>query len=264
MPVMRTAVRRRRLTGVVVVWCVILAAVGFAHKRLSRDERQASARVLLDHPLSTLPMRIGVWEGIDVPMDRRVLEVAGSDDYVNRRYIDPISGQFVDFHLAYTARPANMLGHRPSVCYPAQGWRNEEQRVVRVRLADGGEIDCLRHRFIREQPDYEGLVVLNYYILQGRPTADWTDFWGPKWRRRNLTNDPNFYVAQVQVASPVLVPALFERGEQTVQRFAEAVGPLVRKVLPGGESERYAAGAGTSDDPIETSPQAATAPPIDP
>lgn len=234
MNVARRTLRRSRLVPVVVVWCAILLAVGVLHRWLNRGELEAATPMVLERPLSNLAMRIGSWEGMDVPIDQRVLEVAGNDDYVNRRYIDEEAGQFVDFHLAYTARPANMLGHRPSVCYPAQGWRHQEPHKVSVLLADGTAIDCLMHHFVREQPDYEGLVVLNYYVLQGRPTADWTDFWGPKWRRRNLTHDPNFYVAQVQIAVPVMVPALFERGENTVQRFAAIVAPLVRDLLPSG------------------------------
>ncbi len=230
---MNGARRRRNVLAVVLFWCVILLGVGVGHRWLGRASTAAlSTPVSLEKPLATLPTRIGSWKGVDVPVNERVLEVAGNDDYVNRRYFETGSRQVVDFHLAYTARPANMLGHRPGVCYPAHGWTHVATRSERVQLADGAELQCLIHRFSREQPEPEGLVVLNYYVLQGRRTTEWTGFWGPKWRRPNLSRDPNFYVAQVQVTSATMLPTVYDRAEQVVKRFAAEAAPHVSRLLP--------------------------------
>ena len=219
--------------GIVIFWCIILLAVGFLLRVLG-PERAASGESLvrLERPLSELPLVFGSWEGVDVPVDPQVLQVANNDDYVSRRYYDRSTGKFVDFYLAYTARPANMLGHRPSVCYPAQGWQSTEPAEVELTLPNGKRMQCLVHRFSRDLPTPANLVVLNYYVLQGQPTADWTDFWGPKWRRPNFAKDPNFYVAQVQVATPIIVPAMIDRGAALVQQFASEITPLVKSLLP--------------------------------
>lgn len=232
--------------GIVIFWCVILLAVGFSLRILGPDrESSGEPRVRLERPLSELPLVFGSWEGVDVPVDPQILQVAKNDDYVSRRYYNRSTGKFVDFYLAYTARPANMLGHRPSVCYPAQGWQSAEPKEVELTLTNGKRMACLVHQFSRDLPTPENLVVLNYYILQGQPTADWTDFWGPKWRRPNVAKDPNFYVAQVQVATPIMVPVMIERGTALVQRFASEITPLVKSLLPLTDEYVAAAAAAT-------------------
>lgn len=219
--------------AVVIFWCLILLSVGIAQRWMTyTSTAQSAIPVKLDQPLSTLPLNFGPWEGVDVPMDERILKVAGADDYVSRRYKNSQTGRFVDFYLAYTLRPANMLGHRPGVCYPAQGWAATEPKIDKVSLRDGKDLSCLIHHFTREQPYYEGIVVLNYYVLQGRHTTNWKDFWNPKWRGPNRSNDPNFYVAQVQIVTPVRIPLIYEPGEIIVKRFASEVSPLVDALLP--------------------------------
>jgi len=237
--------------GVVIFWCVILVVVGLALRVLGPDRESSEASVVhLERPLSELPLVFGSWEGVDVPVDPQVLQVAKNDDYVSRRYYNRATGKFVDFYLAYTARPANMLGHRPSVCYPAQGWISNDPEEIELTLQGGKRMACLIHRFSRDVPTPENLVVLNYYVLAGQTTADWTDFWGPKWRRPNAAGDPTFYVAQVQVATPVMVPAMMDRGAALVQEFASEITPLVKALLPltddidaGIDGGGYAGGA---------------------
>jgi len=231
--------------GVVLFWCMILLVVGLLLRVLAPERASTAALVShLDRPLSELPLLIGDWKGVDVPVDPQVLKVAKNDDYVSRRYIDQTNGDFVDLYVAYTGRPANMLGHRPSVCYPAQGWVASDPRSVTLTLANGRSLDCMIHHFRRDEPNVQNLVVLNYYVLRGESTADWRDFWGPRWRRPNTDRDPTFYVAQVQVATPIMIPALKDRGAALVQRFAAEVTPLIRALLP--RTEEYAASAHAS------------------
>jgi len=219
--------------GVVIFWCVILGVVGGLLRAVMPQRSSTSGAVAhLDRPLSELPLVIGEWKGVDVPVDPQVLKVAKNDDYVSRRYVDETKGEFVDLYIAYTARPANMLGHRPSVCYPAQGWIAADPEKVALTLSNSRRMDCLIHHFHRDDPSGENLVVLNYYVLAGESTTDWRDFWGPSWRRPNADADPTFYVAQIQVATPVMIPALMDRGDALVQRFAAEATPLIRSLLP--------------------------------
>jgi hypothetical protein len=150
-------------------------------------------------------MTLGDWEGMDVPLDSRVLEVAGNDDRVYRRYVNAATSQAVDVYVAYAARPVKMLGHRPEVCYPAHGWTPIETRRETLRLAVGSELPYLFHRFTRAEPTPQEILVLNYYILRGKYITDWTDFWGPASRLPNLSRDPGFGVTQVQLSTCVPV-----------------------------------------------------------
>jgi EpsI family protein len=212
---------------------VLLLSAGGAHRWLSGILRRTpSTRVVLEPPLSSLPLVVGSWEGIDISIDDRVLDVAGADDYVNRRYVDRGSGQVVNLYVAYTSRPAKMLGHRPDVCYPANGWTHTTTEEDRVLLPDGQLLACLIHYFHRGEGESEGLVVLNYYMLEGKRTTQWSDFWGPQWRLPNLSRNPSYYVAQVQISSSVAPASLFERGEATVKNFAREVADEVDSLLP--------------------------------
>lgn len=214
-------------------WIIVLAVVGFGQRWLRRAmEASAAAPVSLEKPLANLPLRVGTWEGADVPMDARVAERAANDDYVNRRYVDLAGNRFVDLFVAYTASPATMLGHQPDRCYPANGWRLEEVKSELLQRSDGRELRCLIHRFQRDGHQNEGLVVLNYYVLQGQYTIDAEDFSGPRWRRPNLARDSGFYVAQVQVVHPIYETSLAERGEANVKQFAVDMADSIEALLP--------------------------------
>jgi EpsI family protein len=216
-----------------ILWLAILLGAGSIRRWVDSVLAAAPlAPLTLEAPLSSLRSTIDSWTGTDVPVDERVLKVAGTDDHVNRRYSDSRSGASVNFYVGYVARPVNMLGHRPETCYPAHGWVHRSTQEDTLLLADGRQLPCLVHRFQKDDADAADLVVLNYYVLQGRYTAEWTDFWGPAWRRPNLARDPNYYVAQVQVVGSALIPAMFDRAEAAVRQFAALAAPEVEALLP--------------------------------
>lgn len=230
---MRAAAEKTNTSAVMVFWLIVLLCVGAGQRWLRRSLDSAAAKpVTLDKPLATLPLKIGPWEGVDVSFDARVVERAANDDYVNRRYEDAESRRFVDFFLVYTTSPVTMLGHRPDVCYPAWGWRLVETKQGAFARSNGSTLKCLIHAFTRGAAQNEGLVVLNYYVLRGEYTTEWTDFWGPGRQDRNLWGDPRFYVAQVQIVTPVMLSLLTDRGEETVKRFAAQVADEVEVLLP--------------------------------
>lgn len=189
--------------------------------------------VVLDRPLATTPLRIGAWEGVDIPLDDGVVRVSGADDYINRSYADKNSNGVVSLYVAYTARPVKMAGHRPQVCYPAHGWHLERTESGTTRRADGVELDFLVHEFTRHAVWDERTVVLNYYVLAGRYTTDWTDFRGLNWRRPNLTHDVSHYVVQVQVMSECAGAGGCDEAERRIRRFVSEVAPIVDAMLPG-------------------------------
>jgi len=70
---------------------------------------------------------------------------------------------------------------------------------------------------------YEQIVVLNFYILNGRITADEKDFSGLLDRRPNIAGDPARYVAQVQISSVL---------ENSIRTAAEEITELILDFLP--------------------------------
>lgn len=224
---------RNSLTCSAVLWVVVLLAFGGARRWIDSVLTAAPAGpIALDKPLSTLPLRLGSWVGNDVPVDPAVMRVSGADDYVNRAYRDERSGMAVNLYVGYTARPVTMLGHRPDICYPANGWLRVSKETGSIGLPRGGELECEIHEFKRDDPHAPSLVVLSYYVLQGRPTTEWTDFWGPRWRQPNFSRDPSYYVAQVQVTATVLLSSMTDRARAAVRRFAADAQAEIHALLP--------------------------------
>ncbi|MBN1764023.1 MAG: exosortase-associated EpsI family protein [Sedimentisphaerales bacterium] len=157
--------------------------------------------ITLPMALNEFPMEIGQWIGKEVPIPINIQEVAKNDDFLSRIYIKRGTNQWINIYIAFTARPRTMIGHQPQICYPAQGWiLNRTDQAVEFSNS-GLEIPCLLHRFHLPVPEYEELVVLNFYIVNGRLTDDESVFSGVGWRTPNIAGDPARYVAQVQLSS---------------------------------------------------------------
>jgi len=197
----------RRATGSAPTWFVWLLAVlllicsGMAYRvAASRLDRLAGS-ITLPVPIDVYPRRIGQWVGEDVPIPVKIQEVAGNDAFVNRLYKNKLGKEWVNVYIAYTAHPRTMRGHRPRVCYVAGGWIHDGTEISEFTSSRGRTLSCLIHRFHRPAPDNEQTVVLNFYIVNGKPTCDDRVFSGVGWRTPNIDGDPARYVTQVQISS---------------------------------------------------------------
>jgi EpsI family protein len=225
---------RMKLCAILLLSVLLLVGGGLSHRWVDDFLMEAEAPLAsLETPLSSLPLRIGPWRGVDVPLSKTIIEIAKADDHVHRRYVHQSSGQIVDFHLAYAGRPINVLGHRPRVCYPAHGWTHAETKATRVRLANNEELACSIHEFTRNQPVYQGMVVLNYYVIQGRYTSDHYELWRMRRRFPTRSRDAGMYAAQVQVSNAFMDPSASASAEAIVRRFIVQAVEHVAALLPG-------------------------------
>ena len=195
----------RTFKGTTQVWIFWLVAVlllissGLVYRIFDMNIRVGP--VSLPVPLSEFPSHIGGWVGKDVPIKESVLRVASNDDYMNRLYINEAENQWANVYIAYTATPRTMLGHRPSVCYPAGGWVHDSTQKTELVSNTGINVPCLVHRFHKPSPSYEETVVLNFYIVNGLLTSDESVFSGLNFRTPNIAGNPARYAAQVQISS---------------------------------------------------------------
>ena len=181
---------------------VLLVVVGICYRLMATKMNViVTTPIKLDVPLSEFPMRIGQWIGRDVPLSETILEVAANDDFLSRLYVNESNNQWANVYIAYTARPRTMRGHRPRVCYKANGWTHEGTEHVRVISNSGRKIRCLLHNFQKSTFETEQIIVLNYYIVNGQITDDESVFSGLGWRTPNIDSNPARYVAQVQISS---------------------------------------------------------------
>ncbi len=181
---------------------VLLVVIGIGYRLVATKMNViVTTPIKLDVPLSEFPIRIGQWVGRDVPISETVLEVAANDDFLSRIYVNESNNQWANVYIAYTARPRTMLGHRPQVCYPANGWTHKNTEHIQLISNSGRKIRCLLHNFKKSTSESEEIIVLNYYIVNGQITDDETAFTSLNWRTPNIDGNPARYVAQVQISS---------------------------------------------------------------
>jgi len=221
----KLSVNQRSLFGVWGLAVVLVAVAGAGYQFVAiKMNVLVKTPIKLDVPLSEFPKRIGQWIGRDVPVSETVLKVAANDDFVSRLYVNESNNQWANVYIAYTARPRTMLGHRPQVCYPANGWTHENTEHIQLISNSGRKIRGLLHDFQKSSYETEEIIVLNYYIVNGRLTDDESVFSGLGWRTPNIDGNPARYVAQVQISSLL---------EMSVRSAAKDFTDLVLGYFPG-------------------------------
>ncbi|MEW6252474.1 MAG: exosortase-associated EpsI family protein [Planctomycetota bacterium] len=272
---------------------LLLAGGALYRTTAAAVQAELSAKIRLPRPLSDLPLVLGSWEGVDVPIRESVQKIAMNDDFVHRQYRNRATGEAVSLYIAYTARPRTMLRHRPTVCYPSAGWSHLGTETIvltplPVREGSGGgsssgpcritrspseptapapaadeprgaspgssapdpchlspdpsrlspdtvSFPTHLHTFLKADGASEArIVVLNWYVLNGRVTVDEHSFWSLRWRDPNPARDAARYVAQVQITAPLAGGP--EAAAASVRSFAEQVAPAVAVLLPPAQS----------------------------
>ena len=192
-----------------VVAVGLLAASGGAYRWAAhRLARSPSATPLTSEKLAALPLRVGAWEGVDVPMDEAIIEATDADAHVHRLYRR--GGHAVGLYVAYGIRTRDLAPHRPEVCYPGFGWTLRRATEVALPVADGTDLPCTVYRFDRGALETDCVVVLNYYIVDGRSCPNVGAIRRIAWRGQAAVS----YLAQVQVtcqADDLIDPDTAER-----------------------------------------------------
>ena len=73
-----------------------------------------------------IPHTIGDWEGVDRPVDPKVLQVAGADGYIDRVYTNKNTNQQVSIWLI-VGHFRQVSRHTPNFCYRAAGFEQVEK-----------------------------------------------------------------------------------------------------------------------------------------
>jgi EpsI family protein len=205
---------------------VLLVSAGVTYRILASSlERVVNRTIKLPVPLSDFPLQIGNWTGKDLSIPnttKEYMEKNFADDYFSRQYIND-TGDWVNIYVVYcSSRPGGIVGHRPQVCYPGNGWIHDSTETDQFISWAGQKIPYLLHRFHKPEMT-DQVVVLNFYVLNGKLSADEDDFSSSIWRRPNIAGDLAKYVAQVQVSSV---------RENSVKKMARDVADLILDYLP--------------------------------
>lgn len=146
------------------ILCVIaaLGVTGAANAWVTRPEPQIER-----DPLATLTRTINARQGVDQPLDRKVVEVLGVDDLVNRTYFGS-AGAPVSLYIGfYASQRTGQTIHSPLKCLPGTGWQPLATGVREIAL--GGPENGRRmtiNRYLVQKGE-ERHVVLFWYQMRG-------------------------------------------------------------------------------------------------
>jgi exosortase len=200
--------------------CLVLGGLG--HRLVAaRIDVALSQAAMPARPLSTFPLVVGLWQGRDLPIDAAIIEAAREDDSLHRQYERADTRRAVGLYVGYIGRARSWLGHRPDVCYPANGFRTVGQERVEIRMAGGVDIAGLLHEFESPEPAGRRVLVLVTYIINGTFVADLETV--RQFNTRNTWQEA--YVARIQI----WLPASGNREDDValLEHFAgQIVGPL--------------------------------------
>ena len=216
---------------------LLLVSSGLTYRLLaSHLELLFDTPISLPVPLNSFPAKIGDWVGTELAIPnitKEYMEKNFADDFLSRRYVNSATGAWADVYVVYcSSRPGGIIGHKPQVCYPANGWIHDVTKPSQFISRADRQIPCLIHRFHKLAPTYEQTVILNFYILNGQLTADESDFSGFWGRRPNIADDPARYVAQIQISSVL---------ENSIRTIAKDITDLVLDFLPDKNGQVRAA-----------------------
>src|SRR5712692_1994822 len=133
-------------------------------------------RVPPHRPLGDLPRELASWKGKDFALERRIVEAAGVDDYVNRIYQDR-EGHSVGLYVGYysSQRTGDTI-HSPKNCLPGAGWR--PIRAARLGIDVPGSSRITVNEYSNEKGLERDLVL---YWYQGRGRVEANEYWGKVW-----------------------------------------------------------------------------------
>ena len=222
-----------RASGRIPLWfvwilaIVLLVSAGMTYRIMASGlERLISRPIELPVPLSAFPLQVGNWVGKDLSIPnttKEYMEKNFADDYFSRQYVNSVTRAWANVYVVYcSSRPGGIVGHQPLVCYPGYGWIHDSTETEQFVSRAGQKIPYLIHRFHKPAMTNQA-VVLNFYVLNGKLTADENDFSGLLGRRINISGDLAKYVAQVQISSTL---------ENSVRMMAKDVVDLILDYLP--------------------------------
>ena len=172
--------------------------------------------VMPSHPLASLPMAIGAWDGRELPIEQRLLDAVGVDDHVSRAYLDHQNPPVLLYVGYYKSQRTGTTIHSPKNCLPGAGWQPVSSGKIMVPLPDGKNAQVNLYTI---EKGLERQSVLYWYQSHGRIIA--SEYWAKIYMvldaiRLNRTDS-----ALVRVST-----ALSPGGKQSQQRlvaFAQQV-----------------------------------------
>ena len=126
--------------------------------------------------LRKVPVRLGDWEGQDLPLNPRDMKRAEVTGYLMRRYVRPSTGDAVSV-LIVCGLPGPVTVHTPEICYEGTGYE-QVGPTVEVPIGPGAADSVWDVSFTKPGPvSKEGLRILYGWSADGT----WKASKRPRW-----------------------------------------------------------------------------------
>lgn len=181
-----------------VVAALVVFVSDLTYRAMIGRADSSVARIPVDPAvMGQLPLQIGGWTGLDVPLDDAVKRATGVDMHISRQYLRLNGMEAVGLYVASGGRTRALVAHRPEVCYTANGWTLFDRRAMALPLGNGQTLSCTAFQFSRGGFDSERKAVLCYYIVDGEYCGDASLLRSKVW----YGSDRVDYAVQVQIAA---------------------------------------------------------------
>jgi EpsI family protein len=202
-------------------------------------ELRATASTLPEREsLAGLPLSLGDWHGhAGSPLDKKVLDILGADDYTTRIYADGLGhqlGLYIGYHA--TQRQGDSI-HSPMNCLPGAGW--QPMRTERLSLdgspsasAGSAPAAAVTVNKVVIQKGEDRQLVLYWYQSHGRIVA--SEYAAKAWLFVDAMRSGRTDAALVRIVARI--DPRSSHGELDAQdsaiSFAQALLPLLPRYLP--------------------------------
>ena len=181
--------------------------------------------IMPSHPLATLPMTMAAWSGHELPIEKRIIDAVGVDDYVSRYYAQSGGAPVLLYIGYYKSQRTGVTIHSPKNCLPGAGWQPVSAGRVQVPLADGQK-PWVNLYTIQKGLDQQ--VVLYWYQSHGRIIA--SEYWAKIYMVMDAIHLNRTDSALVRVSTP-LAPDK-QAAEARLIGFAQEVIGNTRDLSP--------------------------------
>jgi EpsI family protein len=181
-------------------------------------------------PLPSFPLRVGNWQGREVPIPQWALDVLGPGEFLERDYRRALDEPSVDLFLAYF--PSQRMGstmHSPQNCLPGSGWTPAEFARVELTRPGGGNIEVNRYVLAK---GLDHMLVFYWYQAHGRAVA--SEYWAKFYLVADAIRMNRSDGAMIRVTTPVGQNEGLRSAEQRGAAFVQDVLPLLGRYIPDG------------------------------
>jgi EpsI family protein len=179
--------------------------------------------------LHSFPEQLGVWTGVDRPIDKESLEILGPGDFLLRDYLPQVDTESaVNLYIAYF--PSQRAGdtiHSPKNCLPGAGWLPVENE--RSLLSLPGHVPFPVNRYVVVNGESR-LLVLYWYWAHDRGVA--SEYWAKYYLVADAIRMNRSDGALVRIMASMNPGETSEAAQQRVMPFSGQVVSLLDDYIP--------------------------------